>query len=122
MHPDAWSGSSGLVAAFQDGARTFFTPRIGWTAWVAAVNALYDYQGTGWVNVTSLSTTVPLLGVNATNRFAVSSSAVLFNHAGSDHRTFVNKAAVASTASVVYQDAFSGRAEVGLTGDDNFHF
>jgi hypothetical protein len=34
----------------------------------------------------------------------------------------MNKAAAGDTASTLYQDDFSGRAEVGLCGDDNFHF
>lgn len=66
------------------------------------------------------------LGVNATpdttNRLTVAAAATLLNHAGSDHRVKVNKAAAANVASLLYQDNFSGRAEVGLTGDDDFHF
>ena len=45
----------------------------------------------------------------------------LFN-SGSDIRVKLNKAASANTASFLYQDGFSGRAEIGLSGDDNFHF
>ena len=33
----------------------------------------------------------------------------------------VNKAASADTGWLVYQTEFSGRAEMGLTGDDDFH-
>ncbi len=65
-------------------------------------------------------------GVNATpdvtNKFAVSSSASLFNNAGNGHQIKINKAASADTASFLFQTAFSGRAEIGLTGDDDFHF
>jgi hypothetical protein len=67
------------------------------------------------------------LGVNATadatNKFAVGSAASLFNHVGTGgHQIKVNKAAAADTASFLFQTAFSGRAEIGLTGDDDFHF
>ncbi len=67
----------------------------------------------------------PMLGANATpdatNRLAVSSAASLFNHAGNGHQQKINKAAATDTASQLYQTNFSGRAEFGLTGDDNFH-
>lgn len=67
-----------------------------------------------------------LAGVNATadatNRLSVSSPAVLFNHAGNGMQVKVNKAAAADTASFLFQSGFSGRAEIGLTGDDDFHF
>ncbi len=67
------------------------------------------------------------LGINATadttNRLSVGSAASLFNHAGTGgHQIKINKAAVADTASFLFQSAFSGRAEIGLTGDDDFHF
>lgn len=41
---------------------------------------------------------------------------------GGDIRIKLNKAASTNTASFLYQDGWSGRAEIGLTGDDNFHF
>jgi hypothetical protein len=67
-----------------------------------------------------------LLGVNATadatNKLAVASSAVLFNNAGNGVQVKVNKAAAADTASFLFQTNFSGRAEFGTTGDDDFHF
>lgn len=66
------------------------------------------------------------LGINATadttNRLALSSVASLFNHAGSGHQVKVNKNTAGDTASFLFQDNFSGRAEIGLTGDDDFHF
>jgi hypothetical protein len=67
-----------------------------------------------------------LLGVNATadatNKLAVASSAVLFNNAGNGVQVKVNKNAAADTASFLFQTNFSGRAEFGTTGDDDFHF
>jgi hypothetical protein len=68
----------------------------------------------------------PNIGVNAapdtTNKLSVASSAILFDNIGTDCRIYLNKAASANTASTLYEDNFSGRAEVGLCGDDNFHF
>ena len=65
------------------------------------------------------------LGVNSTadttNRLAVSSPASLFNHDGNGHQVKINKNSGSDTASFLFQDGFSGRAEIGLTGDDDFH-
>ncbi len=67
-----------------------------------------------------------LLGVNATadatNKLAVASSAILFNNIGNGVQVKVNKTAATDTASFLFQTNFSGRAEFGTTGDDDFHF
>ena len=67
-----------------------------------------------------------LFGVNATadttTRLAVSAAASLFNHEGNGHLHKINKNAGSDTASLLFQTGFSGRAEMGTTGDDNFHF
>jgi hypothetical protein len=66
------------------------------------------------------------VGINATadatNRLAIASPASLFNHEGQGHQVKVNKQSASNTASFLFQDDFSGRAEIGLTGDDDFHF
>ncbi len=124
-----WTGHSLKVAAYQDGAWEIYIPREGWTAWVADEDQLVAWNGSAWVNVSgggsgSVNPT-PLVGVNATadtgNRLAVASPASLFNHAGSGHQLKINKAAAADTASVLFQSGFSGRAEMGLAGDDDYH-
>ena len=67
-----------------------------------------------------------LFGVNAaadtTTRFAVAAAASLFNHAGAGHQHKINKNAAGDTASLLFQTGFSGRAEMGTAGDDDFHF
>jgi hypothetical protein len=55
-----------------------------------------------------------------TNRQTVSAQATLLNHAGGSHQIKVNKSSATATASLLYQDAFSGRAEIGLAGNDDF--
>lgn len=124
----AWSGQSGKIAAWQDGAWAFRTPREGWLAWVADEDKLYVHDGAAWALFASGGASVnptPLVGVNAiadtTNRLSVASPATLLNHEGAGHQLKVNKAAAANTASVLFQTGFSGRAEFGLTGDDNWH-
>lgn len=132
----AWSGHDLEIAAFQDGAWTFYPPLEGWIAWVADENAALAYDGSAWITLSagggggggpSLNpATGGLVGINATadttNRLSLASAASLFNHDGAGHQQKINKAAPGDTASQLYQSGFSGRAEIGLTGDDDFHF
>jgi hypothetical protein len=121
----AWAGHASQVAAFQDGAWAFHVPSEGWLAWVRDEDTLYAFDGTGWVPNSGGVNPVSLVGVNATadttNRLSVASPASLFNHAGAGHQLKINKAAAGDTGSVLFQTAFSGRAEFGLAGDDDFH-
>ncbi|HEY1961007.1 MAG TPA: hypothetical protein VGG69_01205, partial [Rhizomicrobium sp.] len=97
-------------------------------AYVADEQKLIVFNGTTWLDYASLLAlqNVPELGVNATadstNKFTVASAAVLFDNIGAGVQAKLNKNAAADTASLLYQTNFSGRAEIGLTGDDNFHF
>lgn len=128
----AWAGHAGNIAAWQDGAWAFYAPEEGWIAWVADEDRLVAWDGTAWVVAGGgLINPAPLVGVNATadatNRLSVKSNAALFSHddvtpGTGDLRVVYNKAAAGNTASFLYQTGFSGRAEVGLTGDDKLHF
>lgn len=63
-----------------------------------------------------------------TNPLSVTANTALFNELGTgaggtgDFRIKLNKASSSNTASTQYQDALTSHAEVGLCGDDNFHF
>jgi hypothetical protein len=108
----------------------FHAPREGWIAWVADEDAALVWSGSAWTALTTGSgggdVAFSTVGINdtadTTNRLVVASDATLFSHDGDDHRLKINKAAAADTASLLYQTAFSGRAELGLAGDDDFHF
>jgi hypothetical protein len=54
------------------------------------------------------------------NPLSVYGASALFN--GTSFSFTINKSASGNTASILFQDGFSGRAQFGLTGDDNFHF
>ena len=122
-----WLGQAGLIALRNAGLWQFLTPRKGWTLWIEAENIFLIYDGVNWVGppVPQILQNMTLLGVNATadatNKLAVSSSAVLFNNIGNGIQLKFNKNASTDTASLLYQTGFSGRAEIGATGDDNFH-
>ena len=122
-----WAGQAGKLAVRQGGAWRFSAPRTGWRSWVADEQVFLAFDGSAWQNVSGGSvSTLPLLGINATadtsNRLSVSSPGVLLNHAGTDQRLKINKNAAANTGSLLFQTNFSGRAEMGLAGDDDFHF
>jgi hypothetical protein len=121
-----WSSQAkGTLAAWSNGGWLFIQPMSGWRA--AKEDTIRIWNGADWSAQRPIdSTNLPALGVNAehdaTNRLVVSSDAVLLSHAGADHRLKVNKAQLGDTASVVFQTDFSGRAELGLAGEDDFSF
>lgn len=121
----AWAGQAGKLTYF-DGIWRFIIPIEGMTLWVNDENLIYSYDGSAWIlanNPTEFQN-LTKLGVNATadatNKLAVASSAILFNHNGTNIQTKLNKNSSSDTASVLYQTGTSGRAEFGTIGDDNF--
>lgn len=71
-------------------------------------------------NVSALYLGLGGASADATNRLSINAPASLFNHAGAGHQVKVNKAAATDTGSFLFQTGFSGRAEFGLTGSDDF--
>ena len=128
---DAWdSFNEHDITAFQDGAWMRIVPVEGLRAWVSDDDALVAFDGASWNVVSGAATGAATFGVNAsadaTNRLSVKSDAELLSHddvtpGSGDARKIINKAAAGNTASVVFQNGFSGRAEFGLAGDDDFH-
>ncbi|HEY4115905.1 MAG TPA: DUF2793 domain-containing protein [Rhizomicrobium sp.] len=124
----AWAGQDGKLAYAIGGGWRFYAPFNGLVAYVSDESALIVYDGSAWVDYASILSlqNLPMLGVNATadstNKLSVASAAVLFNNIGAGTQVKLNKATSGDTASLLMQNNFSGRAEIGLTGDDNFHF
>lgn len=124
----AWSGlQAGSLVAWQDGAWAALTPATGWLVHIADEADTARYDGSAWIRSASAGT-FETLGVNAsgdtTNRLAVKSDAELLSHddvtpGTGDARKIINKAATARTASLLLQSGWSGRAEIGLVGEDN---
>ena len=119
----AWAGQAGRLAVWGGGVWSFIAPAPGWRAWSIEAAELRVYDDGDWVSATA---TQHLDGIgigtawDATNRLAVASAASLFTNAGAGHQLKVNKAAAGDTASLLFQDGFSGRAEMGLAGSDDF--
>jgi hypothetical protein len=131
----AFAGNANNVAAFQDGLWRFFVPQKGWHAYVESEGSVIVFDGTNWSDIGfffhSLQNLAQLgLGTIAdtTNVLAAKLNSALFtakavSEGGTgDMRQTLNKSSASNTVSQVYQDNYSGRAEVGLTGDDDFHF
>lgn len=119
-----WIGREGQIAVWQDSAWSFVAPKEGWRCFVRADSQTAIFDGVGWVLPSENILRAAQLGVGATpdavNRLAISSPAILANHAGAGVQLKLNKASVFDTASLLFQTGFSGRAEMGIVGDDNF--
>ncbi len=129
-----WSGKQNQLAAWQNGTWEFYQPNEGWLVWVEDENRLLVWDGGAWAEVSSGgggSETASKFGINTTadltNRLSVKTDAVLLSHddvtpGTGDIRVKLDKSLPTNTASFLFQDNFSGRAEIGLTGDNDFHF
>lgn len=124
-----WAGQAGKVALWLDGAWQFFAPLAGWRAWIVSEDLEVAYDGTAWVAMGGGGAVPDVLAVDqigvatssdASNRLAVASPASLFSHAGAGHQLKINKAATAQTASLLFQNAFTGHAEMGLVTNNDF--
>ncbi len=130
-----WTGRDGQLASWTDGGWRYAAPAEGWRLWDRASGGFFVfYEGT-WAALSAtlgaLQNLAPL-GINtsadANNRLAVRSNAVLMTALESDAggtgdvRLVLNRETGADTASFVFQSGFSGRAEIGLAGNDDFTF
>ncbi|WP_370207589.1 DUF2793 domain-containing protein [Pararhodobacter marinus] len=118
-----WVGHDGELAAWSNGGWLFITPRPGWRG--AMGSDLRVWSGTAWI-ATDLPPlqNLPGLGINtsydATNRLSVRAASTLLDNAGAGHRLVVNKDSGSDTAALLFQTGYSGRAEMGTTGSDDF--
>ncbi|MEN8839985.1 MAG: DUF2793 domain-containing protein [Octadecabacter sp.] len=120
-----WAGHDNKVALYTNGAWTFFVPVAGWHADVLSTGETLRFDGNDWVSpISAPLQNVDHVGINATadntNRLTVAADATLLTNDGDGHQLKVNKAAPADTASLLFQTGYSGRAEMGTTGDDDF--
>jgi len=122
----AWEGQTGRLAIWQDGVWSFITIAKGWRAWVEDEAQFKVWDGSVWAGISGGIDNPSQLGINSNadiiNRLSLNSEASLFNHDGAGHQLKINKQTAADTGSLLFQTDFSGRAEIGLTGDDDLHF
>ena len=127
---------AGQIAAYQNNVWNFYTPQPGWLVFVLAEQIGIIYTASGWINLGEFAGSidnVQKLGVgtnaDSVNILSAKSNAVLFTARAStdtpagtgDMRLNLNKSATSNTLSLLYQNNYSGRAEAGLCGDDQYH-
>ncbi len=115
-----WTGHDREIAVWRDGGWSFHAPKSGWLAHVQLSGEFQLFNGTAWTGAIKMAQ----LGINtlpdATNRLSLSSPASLFSGDGAGHQLKINKTNSSNSASVLFQTGFSGRAELGLNGDNAF--
>jgi hypothetical protein len=133
----AFAGKDKQIAHFADGGWMFYLPVDGWTCFVQDESTLLAFDGEEWVaaldtlgGVSELQE-LTLLGLgteaDGTNPFSAKLNNALWTARATgeggdgDLRYKMNKSAEANTLSLLMQTGYSGRAEFGLTGDDNLH-
>ncbi|MEX3313942.1 DUF2793 domain-containing protein [Sulfitobacter sp. PS-8MA] len=121
----AWSGQAGMLAQWVAPGWRFLMPQEGWCGWDATGGRILFWQNGVWEVWSPELDNVSRVGVGTaadmTNRLAVASDGALFSHSGAGHRLTINKAAAGETGALLYQSGWTGHAELGLTGDTDFH-
>jgi hypothetical protein len=133
----AWTGQAGRIATWVDGGWTFTVPALGHRVWLADEARLLVWTGSAWVDpvsgaigAISALQNLTRLGIgttaDATNPLAAKLNTMLFaalatGEGGTgDLRQTASKEAAGNTLSLLFQTAYSGRAEFGLVGSDDF--
>ena len=132
----AWAGHGNHVAAWQDGGWVFCVPQVGLVRLRGRRERARRLErhrlGQRARDAVAAFQNLALLGVgttaDATNPFSAKLNNALWvaktvAEGGDGHLRYkMSKESAAKTLSLLFQDNFSGRAEIGLTGDDDFHF
>lgn len=120
----AWAGHGQEIAAWQEGAWSFIDPAEGWLVFERRTQSLLVFSGMAWIALASLGAGLKTLGINASadtvNRLVLAGAATLLSHDGEGHQLKINKAGTGETGSLLFQTNWSGRAEMGLMGDDSW--
>jgi hypothetical protein len=130
---DAWSGWDGAVAARIDGAWHKVVSASGWIAWVEDEARYVCRTDEGWRELGEVLPSlqqVEFIGIGTTadgvNPFVAKLNKALwsarYGAEGGDGslRYAMNKEEASGVLSLLMQTDWSGRAEVGLIGDDDF--
>ncbi|MFN4056646.1 MAG: DUF2793 domain-containing protein [Roseinatronobacter sp.] len=120
--PDgAWAGHGGALAMRAQSSWLYLAPQDGWLAYDSAAQIYRVHRAGQWHAVLQNLTGLGIgTSSDSTNRLAVAAQATLLSHDGAGHQVVVNKADAAQTASLLFQSNWSGRAEMGIAGNDDF--
>jgi hypothetical protein len=127
----SWTGWTDAVAAFVEGAWLRLDPQPGWLCWIADETLLVGWDGTDWVLA---GATPELQGItrfglgmtaDGTHPFATKAETPLWTAAyageggSGDVKLMLNKEATGNVGAIQLYNDFSGRAEIGLVGNDD---
>lgn len=125
----AWGGQGGQLASWTAGGWRYLQPQAGWVAWDQTLAAPVIFDGSAW---RALLANLEGLGIgtmpDAVNRLAIRTEAALFTaipggEGGNGNlRLTLNKETGPDSATLIFQSGWSGRAEIGLSGNDDFAF
>lgn len=126
-----WAGHDGEMAVWQDGTWNFHPPQEGWRVWNKAESALVAYVGGDWAALSGGAgelQNLPLLGIgtaaDTANPFSVKANNSLFTaretgEGGTGElRLVLNKETEAGVLSLLMQQGYAAKAELGLIGDN----
>ncbi|MEM1375777.1 MAG: DUF2793 domain-containing protein [Pseudomonadota bacterium] len=122
-----WEDAAERIATFQDGSWTYHEPKSGWLAYDLSGQKLLIWNNDAWEDVRppiGAFQNLSQLGVgttaDGTNKLSVSADATLLTHNGAGHQLKLNKSATSDTASLLWQNDWTGHAEIGLAGTNDF--
>ena len=117
-----WTAKARRLAVFANNGWLFVQPEAGWIAWDRESASVRVWQNNMWESLPLANLEGLGIGTtyDATNRLSVVAPATLLSHDGAGHQLKINKAAPSDTASLLFQTNWSGRAEMGLSGNDSF--
>jgi len=132
----AWAAWDLNIALYTNGQWVKLVPKKGWLCFDEATGALTVWTGSNWTDLAAAGggelQNLTRLGVgttaDATNPFAAKLNNALWTARGLGEggdgslRYKMNKDSAGDTLSLLMQTGYEGRAEIGLTGDDDFHF
>ncbi|MGJ8526893.1 DUF2793 domain-containing protein [Maritalea sp.] len=130
MPTGIWSGKERKIATYDVNGWQYHAGVEGTLVWVKPSKELFSFSAGSWQRFDqqpSLLQNAQFVGVgataDATNKLAVKSDNILFSNdetGSGDVRLNINKAGVSNTSSMTFQSNWSGRAEMGIAGDDDF--
>ncbi len=117
-----FAGREGQIAAWEDGGWRYLTPRPGWILWLQSEGRLLLFRDGQWSDAPARRAEIFGVGAepDAANRFAAAGDSASFSAAADDMRVKINKSAAPATAALMFQTGWSGRAELGLLGEEDF--
>ena len=126
----SFAGHTGEVALYEAGTWRFFVPQAGWRTYVESERISLTFDGLIWNDDARDVASFEQLGIgtlaDGQNPLSAKLNTALFtarskSEGGSgDLRLTLNKETAGNVLSQLYQSGYSGRAETGLVGNDDF--